>query len=157
MKCYLDQDFQMFMDGEMEPERLPEFNAHLESCGRCRNRLEVVRNRMDRCNEWLSRLETIDDPERVKRGAWRNWFFRPLTAPAGPVVCLFALLLILLLFSWSEKIGAGDGSNSDSEGNGRFFLIADSQARRIFHSIDLNGYVPMADPKIIIFKEVKCE
>lgn len=150
MKCIREHELQALVDGELDRRRLSELQAHLEDCGHCRADLENVRGRSQQSREWLSRLDTVPDIAPSRLRAVQDWFFRPLTVS---VVCIAALLVMLLVFKlWDGAVGRRHMLGT--EASDYMIRIRDDRGQSVLQPIDLDGFSPIADPKLFVFKEV---
>jgi hypothetical protein len=131
-----DEELLLTSDGESSSERAAQVRAHLESCAKCRARLEAIEgaaadfNRAYRAVEYpevppsaasranLQRRMTAISSESAQHSFW-HWL-NPFPVRAWAYVSAAALLALALAMGWVHRPAAQDSGNvvATSDANG---------------------------------------
>jgi anti-sigma factor RsiW len=113
MNCPGDGTLQARLDGELEAGEMQELNQHLDSCSRCRSRVELLQAQVERVDgalatlalpdhetadavRALARLRTTLEEEQEPQRTWLGKLFAPRLRPAWGVLALAGAVAVLL-------------------------------------------------------------
>jgi anti-sigma factor RsiW len=167
MRCFSERTLQEYLDGEVSDTLRPRMGQHLTQCRACSLKLASLSAAK---NLALQKLALLDPPEVpaapviMARGAGAKrprafslaWLLGqsvrlPVAAVAMAFLFLAGLSTGLLLRGRSTPTPASRAETASAS----LYILSDKNLQAVPLSLDLSGYQPIAEPRVIMTQEVK--
>lgn len=165
MRCPRRKTLQAFLDGELPEKTAKELEDHLAECRTCQDAAARMRSDKDLARETLRRLDPAGIPMPVLghdgtpatrarpvhvRRPWAAAFLpSPAAALLMAVLFLAGLFLGISLRGGASAVRGTEGTTAPVA----FYFAGGNAVRAVSLDLDLNGYRPLEQPRVILIAE----
>lgn len=162
MKCNRRKTLQAFLDGELPEKKAKQIKDHLAACKTCREAEAMMKSDKDLARETLRQL----DPARIPMPALgrdgapatharRPWAAALLQSPAAALLMVVLFLTGLFLGIFLRGGAASGGGLEGRRAAVASYFVGGNAVRAVSLGLDLSGYRPLDQPRVILIAEGK--